>query len=70
MTYRNHDMEDYIDYHDKRYILHITTIWTNTNIGIVLNGMCQILTLLMSQKLNTNVTKPENIGLIYAQNLT
>ena len=25
MTYRNHDMEDYIDYHDIRYILHITS---------------------------------------------
>ena len=25
MTYHNHDMEDYIDYHDIRYILHITT---------------------------------------------
>ena len=24
MTYCNHDMEDYIDYHDIRYILHIT----------------------------------------------
>ena len=24
-TYRNHDMEDYIDYHDIRYILYITT---------------------------------------------
>ena len=23
-TYHNHDMEDYIDYHDIRYILHIT----------------------------------------------
>ena len=25
MTYHYHDMEDYIDYHDIRYILHITT---------------------------------------------
>ena len=24
MTYHNHDIEDYIDYHDIRYILHIT----------------------------------------------
>ena len=28
MTYRNHDMEDYIDYHDIRYILHITNFNT------------------------------------------
>ena len=27
MTYRNHDMEDYIDYHDIRYILHITNCY-------------------------------------------
>ena len=26
MTYHNHDMEDYINYHDIRYILHITNI--------------------------------------------
>ena len=25
MTYHNHDMEDYINYHDIRYILHITS---------------------------------------------
>ena len=24
-TYHNHDIEDYIDYHDIRYILYITT---------------------------------------------
>ena len=24
MIYHNHDMEDYIDYHDIQYILHIT----------------------------------------------
>ena len=33
MTYHNHDMENYIDYHDIRYILHITTYIYN---GIVL----------------------------------
>ena len=26
-TYRNYDIEDYIDYHDIQYILHITTIY-------------------------------------------
>ena len=30
MTYHNHDMEDYIDYHDIRYILHITIYNTIT----------------------------------------
>ena len=29
MTYHNHDMEDYIDYHDIRYILHITKAFCN-----------------------------------------
>ena len=27
ITYHNHDMEDYIDYHDIRYILHITSMY-------------------------------------------
>ena len=30
-TYHNHDIEDYINYHNRRYILHITTHHT-TNI--------------------------------------
>ena len=25
-TYHNHDIEDYIDYHDIQYILHITIV--------------------------------------------
>ena len=25
-TYHNHDIEDYIDYHDIQYILHITNV--------------------------------------------
>ena len=35
MTYHNHDMEDYIDYHDIRYILHITS--SNKNFFVYYN---------------------------------
>ena len=30
-TYHNHDIEDYIDYHDIRYILHITSMYVRVN---------------------------------------
>ena len=33
MTYRNHDMKDYIDYHDIRYILHITRIYEHSYVA-------------------------------------
>ena len=34
MTYHNHDMGDYIDYHDIRYILHITTYVPQHYVGM------------------------------------
>ena len=40
MTYHNHDMEDYIDYHDIRYILHITI--TDNDIFHVDYNVCNI----------------------------
>ena len=33
-TYHNHDLEGYIDYHDIRYILHITTQYTHYTVKI------------------------------------
>ena len=38
MTYHNHDMEDYIDYHDIRYILHITSMYVCMYVCILVLG--------------------------------
>ena len=58
MIYRNHDMEDYIDYHDIQYIFtSLATVYTAIFKGLILCGrqvckdFCGIILLVI--KLNT-----------------
>ena len=38
-TYHNHNIEDYIDYHDIRYILHITKHMHANNDGLEMHSL-------------------------------